>query len=58
MCKMDTMIMIRIEWPKDEYKLLCANCNCSAKRNGWSKKEVPKLGRVLCSCFSCGCVSA
>jgi len=45
-------------WPKDEYRLLCANCNCSLKRNGWSKKEVPKLGRVLCSCFSCGCVSA
>jgi len=33
------------DWPKDEYRLLCANCNCSDKRNGWSNREVPKLGR-------------
>jgi len=31
-------------WPRDEYRLLCANCNCSDKRNKWTegvKKEVP-----------------
>lgn len=33
------------DWPKDEYRLLCANCNCSRKSNGWSKEEVTKLGR-------------
>lgn len=34
------------KWPRDKYRLLCANCNCSDKRNGWSNGEVPKLGRV------------
>jgi hypothetical protein len=23
-------------YPKDEYRLLCANCNCSNKKNKWS----------------------
>ncbi|KKN59660.1 hypothetical protein LCGC14_0539870 [marine sediment metagenome] len=27
----------RQSWPKDEYRLLCANCNCSVKRNKWSR---------------------
>ena len=22
-------------WSRDGYRLLCANCNCSDKRNGW-----------------------
>lgn len=25
------------EWPMDEYRLLCANCNCSQKRNNYKK---------------------
>lgn len=28
------------DFPQKEYRLLCANCNCSDKKNGWSKKEV------------------
>jgi len=26
-------------WPRDKYRLLCANCNCSIKKNKWSNKE-------------------
>jgi hypothetical protein len=26
-------------WPKDAYRLLCANCNCSKKRNGWTAES-------------------
>ncbi len=34
----------RQNWPRDEYRLLCANCNCSDKQNKWTdgvEKEVP-----------------
>ena len=27
-------------WPKDDYRLLCSNCNCSKKQNRWSQKGV------------------
>lgn len=26
-------------FPKDEYRLLCSNCNCSNKTNQWTKKK-------------------
>lgn len=25
-------------WPKNDYRVLCANCNCSMKRNKWTKE--------------------
>lgn len=37
-------------WPTDEYRLLCANCNCSQKTNGWTRRPsqggMTKLGRA------------
>ncbi len=27
------------DWPKGEYRLLCACCNCSDKRNGWAERK-------------------
>jgi hypothetical protein len=39
-------LLKRLGWPRDEYRLLCANCNCSTKANGWSRGGMRKLGRV------------
>jgi len=33
-------LLKQLGWPKDEYRLLCANCNCSKKPNGWSQRGV------------------
>ncbi len=29
-------------WPQGEYRLLCANCNCSDKRNKWNSEKARK----------------
>ena len=29
-------------WPKNGYRLLCANCNCSDKQNGWASRKARK----------------
>ena len=32
--------LMRQGWPKNGYRLLCANCNCSMKTNGWNRGQV------------------